>query len=41
MENGGKAFNNGNGAKDKILRKAQNYLSRSEINEKNKENLPK
>jgi integrase/recombinase XerD len=37
MENGGKAFNNGNGAKDKILRNAQNYLSRSEINEKNKE----
>jgi integrase/recombinase XerD len=37
MNKGEKALAKGNGAKDKILRKAQNYLSRSEINEKNKE----
>ena len=37
MNKGEKALAKGNGVKDKILRKAQNYLSRSEINEKNKE----
>ena len=37
MKNDSKALTNGNRAKDRILSKAQSYLFRSEINEKNKE----